>query len=59
MGAKLIAAVSLVIIGGMLADAIAHPAGTSALGSVVNGTLGTAGNIVSGVTANTASTAAK
>jgi hypothetical protein len=43
----------------MLADAIAHPAGTSALGSVVNGTLGTAGNIVSGVTANTASTAAK
>jgi hypothetical protein len=39
----------LVIIAGMLADAIGHPAGTSALGGVLNSTLGTAGNITQGV----------
>jgi len=52
VGAKLVGWLSLVIIGGMLADAIAHPAGTAAVGSVLNSTLGTAGNIVTGVTAS-------
>lgn len=52
MGAKLVGWFSLVIIGVMLADAIAHPAGTAAVGSVLNSTLGTAGNIVTGVTAS-------
>jgi uncharacterized membrane protein YeaQ/YmgE (transglycosylase-associated protein family) len=52
VGAKVFAWLSLIIIGGMLADAIAHPAGTAAVGSVFNSTLGTAGNIVGGVTTN-------
>jgi len=33
----------------MLADALAHPAGTAAVGQVFNATLGTAGNIASGI----------
>ena len=49
MGAKVFAWLSLIIIGGMLADAIAHPAGTAAVGQVFNATLGTAGNIASGI----------
>jgi len=49
MGARIFAWLGLIVIGGMLADAIAHPLGTSALGGVLNSTLGTAGNITQGV----------
>lgn len=49
MGAKVFAVLSLIFIGGMLADALAHPTGVAAVGAVANNTLQTAGNIASGV----------
>jgi hypothetical protein len=49
LGARGFAWLSLIIIGGMLADALAHPTGGAAVGAVANNTLQTAGNIASGV----------
>jgi hypothetical protein len=49
LGAKVFAVLSLIFIGGMLADALAHPTGVAAVGAVANNTLQTAGNIASGV----------
>lgn len=52
MGAKVAAIGSLFVIGLMLADALTHPAGTSALGQTVSSVLSIGGNQLIGVQAS-------
>jgi hypothetical protein len=51
MGAKFAAIATMVVIGLMLADALTHPAGTSALGQSASSLLSIGGNQLIGVQA--------
>lgn len=51
MGAKLLGLGTLFIMGLMLADALTHPAGTTALGNTASGLLKVGGNQLIGVKA--------
>lgn len=58
MGAKVLGIATLFVFGLMLADALTHPAGVSALGTASSGLLAIGGNQLIGVKATTGNQAA-